>query len=115
MAPKKPSLRQRVWGGEKADARQVGESLRGMDAAIGGIPQFRIVPFDNQVYPPDGLAFEASRLPQAVLCIHAEKADGTLTPASVNALKFNGKTVVAKLSGLTASARYATIRLLVIG
>lgn len=111
---KKPSLRQRSWTGDKADARQVGESLRGMDAAITRAPQMRCVSFLNQVYTDDGLSFAQTTRPLGVLCIHAETAAGTLVPASVNRLEVSNGAAAVGLSGLTSGERYATIRLLVI-
>jgi hypothetical protein len=112
---KRTPLRQRSWPGDKADSRAVGEALRGVSDAITGQPHFRVEPFFNRVYSSSGLTFAAKVPPLGVLCIYAEEADGTLTPAAVSGMTFNGATVTVTLSGLTAGTKYATIRLLVIG
>lgn len=114
-------LRQRVWsdgedGKEKADARAVGESLRNAESAILGQPRMRIVTFADQVYAGDGVSFASTSCPLAVLNVYSEKVDGLAQSTSTTSeWKFAGSTVTAKLPGLVAGTRYATIRLLVIG
>jgi hypothetical protein len=116
MTQSKQGLRQRIWTGDKADARQVGESLRGIDAVVGGMVPTRPVTFSNQVYASNnGLTFPLATPPLGILAIHCERADGTIDPAAVTSLKVSNGNATVKLTGLATNTRYATIRLLVIG
>ncbi len=114
---KKRVIRQRTWTGEKAEAGRVGENLRDVQSFVESFPMLRIVAVEDAVLPAGGYIFSHPQTPEAVLCIYAENADGTL-PTVTSALtswKYNGEAVTATVSGLVPGTRYAIVRLLVIG
>jgi hypothetical protein len=120
MSSRKRVIRQRLWTGEseddtKANARSVGENLRNVDSAVLATPAQRVIEFSNQAQPPDGYVFGQTSVPQGVLCIWAERTDGSVHTTALSSCKFDGSTMTARFAGLASGERYATVRLLVIG
>ena len=113
---RKRVVRQRMWPGDKADARAVGENLRNIDSSVTSQPAILKKSLDNIVYPEDGLTFALATPPWAVLNVFSQNVDGTWQGSAVAGdwVWRNGG-VIVKFDGLTVGARYATIRLLVVG
>lgn len=110
-------IRQRIWQGDKADARAVGENLRDVQSAVDSAPSFRLVSLENYMYTDGGIAFAHPTNPQAVLNICNLDFAGMAFASSVmpTSLKYNSNTVSVNYSGMTNGVRYALVRLLVIG
>ena len=106
-------IRKRVWGGDNASARDVGENMRDVQSAVSSVVPMQIVTLENFVY--HNVDVELATKPLAVLVIHVENLDGTIErPDPLTDWRWDGRSVSLTIGGLPTGRRYATIRLLVI-
>jgi len=113
---KKRALRTRVWQGDNAKARDVGENLRDTESAINSqfVPT-RVLTIRDVVYQPPLIVPSESK-PEGVLTIHTEQMSGVVqfTSAFVD-FKWSDGELRLTVNGLVAGVRYAALKFLVIG
>jgi hypothetical protein len=108
-------IRKRVWAGDNAGARDVGENLRDVDHVVSQFVPTRLVAVDNVIYQPP-LVLPMERRPVGVTCIHAERLNGTVQYTSAFAdFKWADGELRMSFAGLVPGERYASLKFLVIG